>query len=40
MEDEQLHVLPLYVMDNTDEFGSEDGQKIKNETGAVTALDK
>lgn len=39
-EDEQLHVLPLYVMDTTDEFDSEEGQKKKHETGAVTVLEK
>lgn len=39
-EDEQLHVLPLYTMDTTDEFDSEEGQKKKHETGAVTILEK
>jgi methylcytosine dioxygenase TET2/3 len=39
-EDEQLHVLPLYTMDATDEFDSEEGQKKKHETGAVTVLEK
>lgn len=40
VEDEQLHVLPLYVMDSTDEFDSADGQKDKHKTGAVQVLDK
>ncbi|KAL7049374.1 hypothetical protein ACKWTF_003670 [Chironomus riparius] len=39
-EDEQLHVLPLYTMDGTDEFDSEEGQKKKHETGAVQILEK
>lgn len=39
-EDEQFHVLPLYTMDGTDEFDSEEGQKKKHETGAVTVLEK
>lgn len=39
-EDEQLHILPLYVMDTSDEYGSEDGQKDKHKTGAVQVLDK
>lgn len=38
--DEQLHILPLYVMDTTDEAGSEEGQKEKNSTGGVQTLDK
>lgn len=39
-EDEQLHVLPLYVMDSTDEFDSVDGQHAKVLAGAVECLTK
>lgn len=39
-DDEQFHVLPLYVMDSTDENNSEEGQLKKHETGAVTYLEK
>lgn len=38
--DEQLHILPLYVMDTTDESGSADAQKEKNNTGGVHTLEK
>jgi methylcytosine dioxygenase TET2/3 len=39
-DDEQFHVLPLYIMDSTDEFGSEEEQLKKHDTGAVTYLEK
>ncbi|KAJ8022946.1 Methylcytosine dioxygenase TET2 [Holothuria leucospilota] len=36
--DEQLHILPLYYLDSTDEFGSSEGQQEKVRNGSLEVL--
>ncbi|KAL0266559.1 UNVERIFIED_CONTAM: hypothetical protein PYX00_009071 [Menopon gallinae] len=39
-EDEQLHVLPLYIMDETDEYGCKESQEAKYKDGSIECLKK
>lgn len=39
-DDEQLHVLPMYTVENTDEFGSKEDQDRKVLSGGIEILEK
>lgn len=39
-QEEQLHVLPLYVVDSTDEFDSKENQDKKIRMGSIEVLNK
>ncbi|XP_059171562.1 uncharacterized protein LOC131952728 [Physella acuta] len=39
-DDEQYHVLPLYILDQTDEFGSMEGQLAKVRQGSLEVLSR